>query len=37
MVGGEYARDDSRVVRYGEEREKEFRAILKSFSQDTIV
>jgi hypothetical protein len=23
MVGGEYARDDSGVVRYGEERERE--------------
>ncbi len=36
MVGGEYARDDSGVVRYGEKREREFHAILKSFSQDTI-
>jgi hypothetical protein len=36
MVGGEYARDDSGVVRYGEEREREFRAILKSSTQDTI-
>jgi hypothetical protein len=36
MVGGEYARDDSGVVRYGEEREREFQAILKSSSQDTI-
>ena len=37
MVGGEYdARDDSGVVRCGEEREREFRTILESSSQDTI-
>ena len=36
MVGGEYARDDSGVVRYGEKREREFCTILKSSSQDTI-
>jgi hypothetical protein len=36
IVGGEYARDYSGIVRYGEEREREFRAILKSSSQDTI-
>ncbi len=37
MVSGEYdASDDSGVVKCGEERERVFRAILKSSSQDTI-